>query len=130
MRIREPVVQRHKSDLRAVSDHEEYEGQREDSRVEPVGDSAQVRPEEAVCPFAEDLFRGEVKKYRAEKGLRDPYAAKDEVLPRGLYSRWRAVERDKEDGRKGSKLHRYPQDADVVGKERKSMAKMKSWYRK
>ena len=62
-------------------------------RLELALDRVEVRPQQRAAAGAEHLLGGEVEQDRAEQRLRDADAAQDEVLPRRLEARRRAVER-------------------------------------
>ena len=64
------------------------------------------------------LLGRHVQQHRAEQRLRDADAAQDEVLPRRLEARRGAVDADQQHGGQRRRLHRDPQDAHVVGRQR------------
>ena len=118
VRIRQPVVQRHQADLRAVAHQQEDEGERHDRGLQLALDGVEVGPEKGVAFRAQHALRREIEKDGAEERLGDAHAAQDEVLPRRLQARRRAVDRHQQHRREGGRLHRHPEDAHVVGGER------------
>ena len=118
VRIGQPVVQRHEADLGAVADQQEHERDREHRRLELALHVVEPRPEERAAFRAEKLLRREIEKDRSEQRLRDAHAAQDEILPRRLEARRRAVQRDEQHGGERRALHRDPEDPHVVGEQR------------
>src|ERR1700751_1060212 len=118
MRIGEPVVQRHEPDLGAVAHEQENKRERKNRWLELALDTVELGPQERAAFHAEYFLRGEVEKDRSEERLRDAHAAEDEIFPRRLQARWRAVERYEEHGGERGRLKRDPEDPHVVGEKR------------
>ena len=78
----------------------------------------QVGPQQRVAGLAQHALGGEVEQDGAEQRLGDADAAEDEILPGRLEAGRRAVERDQQHGGQRRRLHRHPEDAEVVGGQR------------
>ena len=65
---------------------------------------------------ADYALGGEVDEDGSEQRLRDADTAQDEVLPGGFQAGRRAVQRDQKHRGQRRRLHRHPQDAQVVGR--------------
>ena len=118
MGVGQPVVQRHQADLGAVADQQEDEGQRDDGGLELPLDRIEVGPQQAAAFGADHPLGRHVQQDRAEQRLRDADAAEDEVLPGRLEAGRRAVDADQQHRGERRRLHRHPQDAHVVGRQR------------
>ena len=118
VRVGQPVVQRHETDLGPVSDQQEHEGDRQHRRLELALDVVELGPQQRAAAGAQQLLGREVEQDRAEQRLGDADAAENEVLPRRLEARRRAVERHQQHGRERRRLHRDPEDPHVVRQQR------------
>ena len=106
VRIRQPVVQRGKPDLRPIADKQEYKRESQHRRFELAFYAVQMRPQERCHAFGtENFLGGEVQEDRAKKGLGDTDPAEDEVLPARLQARGRAIQRHEQHGGEGCRLH-------------------------
>ena len=118
MGIGQPVVQRHESDLRAVTDEQEYEGERQNGGFELPLHAVELGPQQRATAGAQELLGRKVEQDGAEERLRDADAAENEIFPGGFEARWRAIERYQQHGGERRRFQRDPQDAHVVGDER------------
>ncbi len=118
MRIRQPAVQRHQTDLGAVSHQQKYECQFEHGRFQIALDLIQVRPQQRRAALAQHALGGEIQQDGAEQRQRDAHAAQDEIFPRRFQTGRRAIQADQQHGGQRRRFHRHPDDAHVVGGER------------
>ena len=105
----------HETDLGAVSEHDEGEGQTHDPGVELVRLGHERRPVEGVRSVPDGVQRGQVDEHRAQERHGDPDRADDDVLPRRLERRPGPAMSDQERGDHRRRLHGHPQHAEVGG---------------
>ena len=118
MGVRQPGMQRRETDLGAIAEEQEDEGDIQQTGIEAGGVGHQRGPDHAGQPLTDDRFRRHINKDGAEQGEGDADAGKDEVFPGGLQRLVRAVDADHEHGRQRGQLDRHPHQADIVGDQR------------
>ena len=117
VRVRQPGVHRRETDLGAVADNGQQEGEPEASRLEGVGVEEQVGPGEALARGEMESAPGVEEPERRQKGDRHAERADDHVLPGRLERAGLGLETHKRRARERARLDQHPEQAEVPGKK-------------
>ncbi len=118
MCVGQPRVHRRESDLGAIAEQQEDEGDVQQGRVEVVRSGDQNGPDHRVDALADHGTRGEIDQDGAEQRERYADAAEDEVFPGGLDRFVRAIDADHHHCGECGQFDRDPHQADIVGEQR------------